>query len=125
MNAIKRFFPVVAAALALSFASVVPSVAQRDEAEALHKQVIELYRAGKYADAIPLAQRVLAIREKSLGPDHPNVAQSLNNLALLYKAQGRYTDAEPLYKWALANYERALGHTHPYVAASLNNLAGL
>ena len=40
----------------------------------------------------------LAIREKALGPDHPDVATSLNNLAELYEAQGRYADAEPLYK---------------------------
>ena len=31
-----------------------------------------------------------------LGPEHPNVATSLNNLAELYRAQGRYADAEPL-----------------------------
>jgi len=125
MNTLKRFCVIVAAALTLSFASVMSSVAQRNEAEALHKQVIELYRAEKYTDAIPLAERVLAIREKALGLDHPDVALSLNNLALLYKAQGRYADAEPVYKRALAIYEKALGPTHPYVAASLNNLAGL
>jgi len=116
MNTLKRFCVIVAAALTLSFASVMSSVAQRNEAEALHKQVIELYRAEKYTDAIPLAERVLAIREKALGLDHPDVALSLNNLALLYKAQGRYADAEPVYKRALAIYEKALGPTHPYVA---------
>ena len=41
-------------------------------------------------------KRSLAIREKSLGPNHPAVATSLNNLARLYRAQGRYADAEPL-----------------------------
>jgi tetratricopeptide (TPR) repeat protein len=45
-----------------------------------------------------LYKRSLAILEKALGPDHPNVATALNNLALLYKNQGRYADAEPLYK---------------------------
>ena len=35
-------------------------------------------------------------REKALGPDHPDVARSLNNLAVLYYEQGRYADAEPL-----------------------------
>ena len=32
--------------------------------------------------------------QKTLGPEHPNVAQSLNNLAELYRAQGRYGEAE-------------------------------
>ena len=44
------------------------------------------------------AQQVLAIIEKILGKDHPNVATSLNNLAGLYKVIGRYSEAEPLYK---------------------------
>ena len=30
----------------------------------------ELYKAGRYAEAVPKAQRVLEIREKVLGPDH-------------------------------------------------------
>ena len=33
-----------------------------------------------------------------LGPDHPDVAHSLNNLAGLYQKTGRYAEAEPLYK---------------------------
>jgi tetratricopeptide (TPR) repeat protein len=61
----------------------------------------------------------------ALGPDHPDVAQSVNNLADLYSAQGRYADAEPLYKRALAIFEKALGPDHPSVASALNNLASL
>ncbi len=37
-----------------------------------------------------------------MGPEHPNVATSLNNLAEFYRAQGRYADAEPLHKRALS-----------------------
>ena len=61
--------------------------------------------------------------EKALGPDHPDVAVSLNNLGQLYEAEGRYADAEPLFKRSLAIWEKALGPDHPDVAASLNNLA--
>ena len=43
---------------------------------------------GRYADAEPLYKRALAISEKALGPDHPDVATSLNNLAVLYRAPG-------------------------------------
>ena len=50
---------------------------------------------GKYAEAEPLFKRALAIREKALGKDHPDVATSLNNLALLYDSQGKYAEAEP------------------------------
>ena len=103
-----------------------PAMAQQgDDAEALSAQVRRLYGEGKYAEAIPLAQRVLALRETALGPDHPDVGLSLNNLAYLYGAQGRYGDAEPLYKRSLGIAEKALGPDHPNVGQSLNNLAGL
>ena len=48
-------------------------------------------------DAEPLYKRSLAILEKALGPDHPDAAAALNNLAELYCNQGRYPDAEPLF----------------------------
>ncbi len=78
---------------------------------------------GRYAQAEPLHKRSLAIREKALGPDHPDVALSLNNLARLYHHQGLYAQAEPLFRRALAIREKALGPEHPDVATSLNNLA--
>ncbi len=68
---------------------------------------------GQYAQAEPLYKRSLAIREKALGPDHPDVATSLNNLAELYRAQNQYAQAEPLYKRSLAIREKAFGVSHP------------
>jgi hypothetical protein len=53
------------------------------EAAALSEQVERLYEQGHYSKAIPLAQRLVRIREAALGANHPNVAQSLNNLAIL------------------------------------------
>ena len=66
-------------------------------------------------EAIPLAQRLLALREKTLNSEHPDVATALHYLAELYRRQGRYTDAEPLYKRSLAIQEQALGPEHPDV----------
>jgi CHAT domain-containing protein/Tfp pilus assembly protein PilF len=63
------------------------------------------------------------MRKKLLGAEHPDVATSLNNLALLYKTQGRYTEAEPLFIQALDMRKKLLGAEHPDVATSLNNLA--
>ena len=68
-------------------------------------------------------KRSLAIREKALGPDHPDVAQSLNNLAESYRGQVRHAEARPLYERSLAIREKVLGPDHPDVAQSLNNLA--
>ncbi|MBD2354903.1 tetratricopeptide repeat protein [Tolypothrix sp. FACHB-123] len=97
--------------------------AELAEAKRLSQQVVQLYRQGKYSEAIPLAERALAIREKLLGKEHPDVATSLNNLAVLYESQGNYAKAEPLHLRSLAIREKVLGKEHPNVAESLNNLA--
>jgi len=62
---------------------------------------------------------------KALGANHPDVALTLNNLAVLYRTQGCYADAAPLYKRGLTIRESALGTNHPEVATSLHNLADL
>ena len=59
------------------------------------------------------------------GPDHPDTAQSLNSLAVLYYEQGKYKQAEPLSQRALAIREQQLEPDHPDTAQSLNNLAVL
>ena len=57
---------------------------------------------GNYEVAKPLYERSLAIRENVLGPDHPDVAASLNNLALLLESQVRVDSS------ALSNVRRSL-----------------
>ncbi len=84
-----------------------------------------LQAQGDLAAARPLFERALAIREKALGPDHPDTATSLNNLAELLQAQGDLAAARPLFERALAIREKALGPDHPDTATSLNNLAFL
>ena len=70
-------------------------------------------------------RRALAIDEASYGPDHPNVATDLNNLAQLLQATNRLGEAEPLMRRALAIDEASYGPDHPNVAIRLNNLARL
>jgi tetratricopeptide (TPR) repeat protein len=89
-----------------------------DDANALAQRVDELTKKGQYTEAISLAQRVLAIREKTLDADDLDVAYALNKLANLYKDQGHYSDDEPLYKRSLATRQKVLGPDHPDVALS-------
>ena len=61
-----------------------------------------LYSAQNQPDrAEPLYQRLLMLRETTLGPDHLEVAASLDDLAEVYEAQGQYSRADPLYQRAL------------------------
>ncbi len=91
----------------------------------IQQRVVSLYNEGKYREAIPLAELQVRINKSIFSRDHPETAEGLNNLALLYNHRGRYAEAEPLCKRALAIYEKARGPDHPLTATSLNNLAML
>jgi CHAT domain-containing protein/Tfp pilus assembly protein PilF len=95
------------------------------DAESLNALARVYYSRGDYANAEPLYQKALKIREKVLGPDHPKTAQSLDNLGQVYVQMGDYAKAEPLLQRALKIREKAPGPENPDTAASLNNLAGL
>jgi tetratricopeptide (TPR) repeat protein len=96
-----------------------------ESAQLLNRTGFYLCERGRYTDAEPLYDRALVIREKTLNPDHPHLANSLSNLADLYYTQGRYAKAEAFYERALAIREKALGSEHRDVAEILNNLAML
>ena len=59
---------------------------------------------GDYEKALPLYQRALEIYENVLGPQHPSVVTTLNNLAGLYESMGNYEKALPLYQRIEINY---------------------
>ncbi|MEH1910797.1 FxSxx-COOH system tetratricopeptide repeat protein [Nostoc sp.] len=80
---------------------------------------------GLYAITESRCQQCVSVVQTRLGEEHPYVAYSYNNLALLYESQGRYSEAEPLLKKALELSQRLLGEEHPDVAISYNNLAEL
>ncbi|NJN57128.1 MAG: tetratricopeptide repeat protein [Leptolyngbyaceae cyanobacterium SL_5_9] len=80
---------------------------------------------GRYGEAEPLFVRSLELREQQLEAQHPHVALSLNNLALLYQSQGRYGEAEPLYVRSLSILQNQLPADHPLTARVVSNLAHL
>jgi tetratricopeptide (TPR) repeat protein len=83
-----------------------------------------LWARAAYAKAEPFYQRALAIREKVLGLEHPDVAWTLNGLACLNMDLGHYAEAEPLLERALAIRKKA-GPEHRDVAETLHDSAAL
>jgi hypothetical protein len=65
------------------------------ELQELIQQADAFEARGAFADATRLGQ-ILAIVERALEPEHPNTAESLNNLAGLQLAQTNAPAAEPL-----------------------------
>jgi tetratricopeptide (TPR) repeat protein len=81
--------------------------------------------SGDFGPAGPLFRRALEVRERVLGPEHPDTLTSVNNLAGLLESKGDCAGAEPLYRRALEAKERGLGPEHPDTLTSVNNLAFL
>ena len=53
---------------------------------------------GNYAAAEPHFRKALIIYEKALGPEHPEVATSINNLAVLLKIQVRNSAVKNVFR---------------------------
>ncbi|MCX7093617.1 MAG: tetratricopeptide repeat protein [Methylobacter sp.] len=69
--------------------------------------------------------QALAIREKILGAEHIDTADSLNNLGNIYYEKGEFDKAEQHYQRALIIREKILGNNNPDLASTLNNLGTL
>lgn len=95
------------------------------EATRAADQARERVKLGKLDDAEALYDRALGLREAALGPEHPEVAKTLNGLAGVYMRQIKFPRAEVLYERALAIQEKAFGHEHVDIARTLDDLAWL
>src|SRR5437870_10059178 len=69
-----------------------------------------------YAQAEAFLKRALSLRESILGPEYPDVANTLDLMGQLHRSQGQYVEAEAFYQRALSNRERTLGPAHPDTA---------
>jgi CHAT domain-containing protein/tetratricopeptide (TPR) repeat protein len=102
-----------------------PAEAQSEltEADQLGQEAHQLMQRGRYGDALPLAKRVLAIRRRYLGQEHPEVAEATKAVAYLLNQTGKHGEVEPLYRQVLAINQKVLGEEHPETATSYNNVA--
>ena len=78
-----------------------------------------------YSEAEGFYKRALMIDERALGPQHRDLANVLDGLAVVRRNQGSYREAEEIYQRVLAIREEALGADHPEIASTLNNLANV
>jgi serine/threonine protein kinase/tetratricopeptide (TPR) repeat protein len=78
---------------------------------------------GDPAPAIRQHERALALRERTLGPDHPDTLESMDNLASAYRGAGQVADAIPLFERALKLQRSTLGPDHLHTLITLDCLA--
>ena len=72
--------------------------------------------------ALSYYRKSLAIKEKTLGAEHPEVASSYNNMGIVYRRQGEFEQALEAYSKTLAISRKTLGPEHPNIAIALGNL---
>ena len=94
-----------------------------EAADVLNRTGMYLRECALYTLAESLVQRASCIWQQQLGPEHPQVANSLHYLAILYQRLGKYEQAESFYLHALSIREQQLGPEHLDTAKSLNGLA--
>ncbi|MFD5634601.1 tetratricopeptide repeat protein [Streptomyces sp. NPDC127077] len=94
-------------------------------ARLLGRTAFYLTARGQPTRALPLEEVALGITEAAVGPDHPDIALCLGNLASTFRDLGRHAEALPLAERALAITEAAVGPDHPDTALCLGNLASM
>jgi CHAT domain-containing protein len=72
-----------------------------------------------------MAERAVAIKERTLGPVHPELETSLSNLGVLLIIGGDPAAAKPLLERVLAIREAAFGPDHSLVGEALHSLGWL
>ena len=100
--------------------------ARPDEEKKLAKlqpRVAELYRKGRYDEALKVGEECHALALTAFGKLHPAVASVCNNLALMHKSLGDTDSAAILYKEALDCYRVVVGEEHASTATAACNLA--
>ena len=71
-------------------------------------------KQGKYDKALEYYEKSLVIKLKKLGDDHPSVADTKYNLALLYKIKlDNKVEAKKLFEDCVRIYTTAYGEDHP------------
>ena len=75
-----------------------PQPESLESAQSLNRAVLLNLSRNKYSRAESLMNRALKIRKEALGPDHPDVLESIGNLAAMYNRQGRNAEAKSLLK---------------------------
>ena len=79
--------------------------------------------AGDYSRAEQLLREAALLQEANLGPLHPDLANTLNNLGVVCEIVDNPADAELCYRRACAIATEVLEPDHPFVATSRKNLS--
>ena len=72
-----------------------------------------------------MQHKLLDVRRRVLGPEHPQTLTTMGNLGCSLHGQGKYAEAETMQRELLDVQRRVLGPEHPDTLATVSNLASL
>jgi hypothetical protein len=78
--------------------------------------------AGNHSTAEALLREAALLQEARLGPLHPDLANTLNNLGVVCEMTGNMVEADRSFRRAYAIATTVLKPDHPFVATSRKNL---
>jgi tetratricopeptide (TPR) repeat protein len=71
------------------------------------------------------SRHALAIQENILGSNHPDIAGSLENIAICLKLKGNLMEAEAMYRRAIQIMEKIFGLNHPQLINCLEGIGAV
>jgi tetratricopeptide (TPR) repeat protein len=80
---------------------------------------------GDHEKAIEYYEQGLEIHQKTLPPNHPDLASCYSNIGLVYQRMGEYSKALSFYEKSLEIRQKTLLPNHPDFATSYNNIGGV
>jgi hypothetical protein len=98
------------------------SLSEAPQARALTELAEAAAVGGDYASAARHLRNLAALQEAELGPAHPDLANTLNNLAVVSERAGELDAAEAAFRRACDIARAAFERDHPFVATSARNL---
>jgi hypothetical protein len=92
------------------------------EARSIIEKAEQAAAAGNYSAAEELLRAAAALQEQTLGPHHPDLANTLNNLGVVCEMTDNPIDAEHYFRRSYTIATAALAPDHPFVVTSRKNL---
>ena len=95
---------------------------REDESLSIIQAAEKAAEAGNYVSAENLLREAARLQGASLGPRHPDLANTLNNLGIVCEMTGKPDDAEQYFRRAVSIARTSLAPDHPFVTTSQKNL---
>ena len=92
------------------------------EARSIIESAEQAAATGNYSSAEKLLREAAALQEQTLGPHHPDLANTLNNLGVVCEMADNPIDAEHYFRRAHTIATATLAPDHPFVVTSRKNL---